>query len=174
MPRKHPSETTPLLDKGDEYLKKSYTPGTPAKPHYVAYMDRAEAGLQKVKIIVFFGMTAFIVTAVLGYYLIFKLSGDSSQMSATMQDMAQSIKLMHPMSENMAQMNQSLLQMNESVNRIQYSAGHMDRTYTKPMNMFNRIMPWGGEPTYHPATPFVPFPQQQGGSNGNNNGQHSQ
>lgn len=158
MPRKHPSETTPSLGQGDEYLKTAYTPGTPAKPHYVAYMDRAEAGLQKVKIIVFFGMTAFIITAVLGYFLIFQLSRDSAEMSQTMKDMAQSIKLMHPMSENMAQMNQSLLQMNESVNRIQYSAGHMDRTFTKPMNVFNRFMPWGGESSFMPATPFVPFP----------------
>lgn len=54
MPRKHPSEIQASLKEGDEYLKKAYTPGIPAKPHYVAYMDRAEAGLQKVKIIVFF------------------------------------------------------------------------------------------------------------------------
>jgi hypothetical protein len=161
MPRKHPSDTQALLKEGEEYLKTAYTPGTPTKPHYVAYMDRAEAGLQKVKIIVFFGMTAFIITAILGYYLIFQLSRDSADMSQTMKEMAQSIKLMHPMSDNMGQMNRSLLQMNESVNRIQYSAGHMDRTYTQPMNMFNRFMPWGGESTYRPPTPFVPSPPVQ-------------
>jgi methyl-accepting chemotaxis protein len=172
MPRKHPSENQASLKEGDEYLKKAYTPGIPAKPHYVAYMDRAEAGLQKVKIIVFFGMTAFIITAILGYYLIFKLSRDSTEMASTMRDMAQSIKLMHPMSDNMAQMNQSLLQMNESTNRMQYSVGHMDRTYTKPMNVLNRFMPWGGEPTYRPTTPFVPFPQPQNRSQNNGPEQH--
>lgn len=166
MPRKHPSENSPTLDKGAEYLKTAYHPGTPAKPHYVAYMDRAEAGLAKLKILVFFGMSAFIVTAVLGYYLIFQLSRDSAEMSQTMKGMAQSMSLMQPMADNMAQMNQSLLQINESVNRMQYSVGHMDRTYTKPMNMFNRFMPWGGESTFTPATPFVPFPAPGAGNGG--------
>ena len=164
MPRKHPSDTNPSLDKGEEYLKTAYHPGTPTKPHYVAYMDRAEAGLQRLKVLVFFGMTAFIVTAIMGFYLIFKLSRDSAEMAQTMKGMAQSMTLMHPMADNMGQMNQSLLQMNESVNRIQYSAGHMDRTYSKPMNMVNRFMPWGGEPTYQPATPFVPPPPPAGGN----------
>jgi hypothetical protein len=30
----------------------------------------------------------------------------------------------------------------------------------------NRFMPWGGESTYRPVTPFVPFPQAQNPNNG--------
>jgi hypothetical protein len=56
-------------------------------------------------------------------------------------------------------MTQSLINMTESVNRIQYSAGHMDRSFSGPMNTMNRFMPFGGgggDRAQYPPTPFVP------------------
>jgi hypothetical protein len=62
------------------------------------------------------------------------------------------------MGQNMMVMTQSLINMNESVNRIQYSAGHMDRSFSGPMNTMNRFMPFGGggsDRAQYPPTPFV-------------------
>lgn len=155
------------LKEGEQYLKAAYDPEHKPRetPHYVEYMDRAEAGLQTVKVIVYAGMTAFIILSISYFYIIYQLAKDAEQMTYTMQEMSQT---MGNMSGNMAQMNQSVQQMAESVNRIQYSTGHMDRSFSTPMNVMNRFMPWGGERTMRPPTPLVPYPNQQGGANNGN------
>lgn len=161
------------LQGGEQYLKAAYDPEhkPKEKPHYVEYMDRAEAGLQTVKVIVYAGMTAFVILAASYYYLIYQLARDAEQMTVTMQDMSQT---MQNMTASVVQINQSVQQMTDSVNRIQYSAGHMDRSFSTPMNAMNRFMPWGGERTLYPPSPLVYPPQQQGngpqdvpGNNGN-------
>jgi len=106
--------------------------------------------------VVFAGMTAFVILAIYGYYLIYQLTDDAAIMAATMVQMQ---KTMEPMGQNMMVMTQSLITMTESVNRIQYSAGHMDRSFSGPMNMMNNFMPFGGgarDRARYPATPFVP------------------
>jgi len=147
----------PHLEEGEQYPKEVYDPPPKGEvPHYVHYMDRAEAGLRTVKMVVFAGMTAFVILAIYGYYLIYQLTDDAAIMAATMVQMQ---KTMEPMGQNMMVMTQSLITMTESVNRIQYSAGHMDRSFSGPMNMMNNFMPFGGgarDRARYPATPFVP------------------
>lgn len=147
----------PHLDEGEQYPKQVYDPPPKGEvPHYVHYMDRAEAGLKTVKMVVFAGMTAFVVLAVYGYYLIFQLTDDAAIMAKTMVQMQAT---MEPMGQNMMVMTQSLVNITESVNRIQYSAGHMDRSFSGPMNTINRFMPFGGgggDRAHYPPTPFVP------------------
>jgi hypothetical protein len=160
----------PHLEKGELYPREIYDP--PPKdgeevPHYVHYMRKAEAGLEAgvrtVRMIVYAGMTAFVVLAIYGYYLIYQLTDDAARMTVTMDRMADSMvqmqATMQPMGQNMMVMTQSLMNMTESVNRIQNSAGHMDRSFSGPMNAFNRMMPFsngGGDRAIYPATPFVP------------------
>jgi hypothetical protein len=119
-------------------------------------MDKAEAGLKTLKLVVYAGMTAFVVLAIYGYYLIYQLTDDAARMTVIMGQMQ---KTMEPMGQNMMVMTQSLMTMTDSVNRIQYSAGHMDRSFSGPVNMMNRFMPWGGggERAQYPPTPMVPF-----------------
>ncbi len=150
------SHNKPHLEEGELYPKQVYDP--PPKdevPHYVHYMDKAEAGFRTVKMIVYAGMSAFVVLAVYGYYLIYQLTDDAAQMTVTMKQMANT---MEPMGQNMMVMTQSLMNMTESVNRIQYSAGHMDRSFSGPMNTINRFMPFGGgggDRAQYPPTPYV-------------------
>ena len=146
----------PHLENGELYPKAVYDP--PPKddvPHYVPYMEKAEAGLKTLRLIVYAGMTAFVVLAIYGYYLVYQLTDDAARMTVTMEHMQ---RTMEPMGQNMMVMTQSLINMTESVNRIQYSAGHMDRSFSGPMNMMNRFTPWGGggERAQYPPTPFVP------------------
>jgi hypothetical protein len=146
----------PHLRAGDLYPKDVYDPPPKGEtPHYVKYMDKAEAGLRTVKTIVYAGMTAFTVLAIYGFYLISELTTNAARMTVTMEQMQAT---MQPMGQNMMVMTQSLINMNESVNRIQYSAGHMDRSFSGPMNTMNRFMPFGGggsDRAQYPPTPFV-------------------
>lgn len=145
----------PHLEQDEQYPKQVYDPPPKGEvPHYVHYMDKAERGLRTVRLVVFAGMTAFVVLAIYGYYLIYQLTQDAAQMTVTMEKMS---RTMEPMGQNMMVMTQSLVTMTDSVNRIQYSAGHMDRSFSTPMNAMNRFMPWGGERSYRPQTPFVPY-----------------
>ena len=148
----------PHLEKGELYPKEVYDPPPKGEvPHYVRYMDKAEAGLKTLKLIVYAGMTAFVILAIYGYYLIYQLTDDAARMAVTMEQMQ---KTMEPMGQNMMVMTQSLVNITESVNRIQYSAGHMDRSFSGPMNVMNRFMPFGGgggDRAQYPPTPFVPF-----------------
>ena len=115
-----------------------------------------ERGLHTVKLFVFAGMTAFVILATLGFYLIARLTEDATRMANTIEQMQAT---MQPMGQNMMVMTQSLMNMTESVNRIQYSAGHMDRSFSGPMNTINRFMPFGGgggDRAAYPPTPFVP------------------
>lgn len=146
----------PHLDEGELYPKEVYDPPPKGEvPHYVRYMDKAEAGFRTVKMIVFAGMTAFVVLAIYGYYLIFQLTNDAARMATTMEQMQQT---MVPMGQNVMVMSQAMMNMTESVNRIQYSTGHMDRSFSGPMNIMNRFTPWGGggDRAQYPPTPFVP------------------
>jgi hypothetical protein len=147
----------PHLDEGELYPKEVYDPPPKEEvPHYVPYMEKAEAGLKTLRLIVYAGMTAFVVLAIYGYYLIYQLTNDAAVMATTMVEMQ---KTMEPMGQNMMVMTQSLINMTESVNRIQYSAGHMDRSFSGPMNVMNRFMPFGGgggDRARYPPTPMVP------------------
>ena len=161
---------TPELQEGEQYLKAAYDPEHKPReePHYVAYMDKAEAGLETVKKIVYVGMAAFVILAASYYYLIYQLTRDAAEMTVTMREMSQTMQTLNHMTDSVAQINQSVLQMTESVNRIQYATGHMDRSFSTPMNAMNRFMPWGGERTLYPPTPMVPYPPPQGGGNNGN------
>lgn len=142
---------------GNEYVKGTYSPAEKDKPYYAQYMDKAEAGMRTVKLIVFAGMSAFVVLAIYGYYLIFQLTNDAAQMSKSMQDMSRN---MQSITVSVAQMNQSTAQMADSVNRMQYTTSNMDKTFTTPMNAVNSFMPWGSAPVQYPQPNNNPYMQR--------------
>ncbi|MGA9394016.1 MAG: hypothetical protein WBV56_01625 [Azonexus sp.] len=143
------------LEAGEDYPKTVFNPSGET-PHYVRYMDKAERGLHAIKLFVYAGMTAFVILSIFGFYLIARLTEDATRMANSVEQMQAT---MQPMGQNMMVMTQSLMNMTESVNRIQYSAGHMDRSFSGPMNTINRFMPFGGgggDRAAYPPTPFVP------------------
>ena len=71
---------------GGGYLKSAFDP-TGQTPHYVRYMDKAERGLHTVKLFVYAGMTAFVVLATFGFYLISRLTDDATRMADTIEQM---------------------------------------------------------------------------------------
>ncbi len=142
---------------GNESLKGAYNPPDKDKPYYAQYIDRAEAGMRTVKLIVFAGMSAFVILAIYGYYLIFQLTNDAAQMTKSMQEMSRN---MQSITVSVAQMNQSTAQMADSVNRMQYATSNMDKTFTTPMNALNSFMPWGSAPVQYPQPNNNPYMQR--------------
>jgi hypothetical protein len=152
---------TSVLNDGETYLKGAYDPSATEKPYYAKYIDRAEAGLKTVKLVVFAGMSAFVVLAIYGFYLISQLTNDAAQMTQNMQEMSRNMQLMQSMNANLGEMNQAVQQMAGSVNRIQTTTGNIDRTFSTPMNAINSFMPWGSAPTQYlpPNQPgYAPHP----------------
>ncbi|NOT16974.1 MAG: DUF948 domain-containing protein [Sulfuriferula sp.] len=142
---------------GNDYVQGTYTPPVKDKPYYAQYIDKAEAGMRTVKLVVFAGMSAFVVLAIYGYYLIFQLTNDAAQMTKSMQDMTRN---MQSITVSVAQMNQSTAQMADSVNRMQYATSNMDKTFTTPMNAINSFMPWGSAPVQYPQQLNNPYMQR--------------
>jgi hypothetical protein len=148
-----PSPDEQLTDNklnGGEYLRAAYNPPEKEVPYYAQYIDRAESGLRAVKLIVTAGMTAFVILAIYGYYLIYQLTDDAAKMAQNMQVMTENMQVM---TVNVAQMNQSTMHMADSVNRMQNSTANMDNAFTTPMNEFNSFMPWGRAPRHNSSMP---------------------
>jgi hypothetical protein len=107
MPEKLDKEKLRAELAGGGYLKSAFDP-TGQTPHYVRYMDKAERGLHTIKLFVYAGMTAFVVLATFGFYLISRLTDDATRMADTIEQMQAT---MQPMGQNMMVMTQSLLNM---------------------------------------------------------------
>jgi methylthioribose-1-phosphate isomerase len=150
-----------VLKEGETYPKSAYDPSAKEKPYYAKYIDRAEAGLKTVKRVVFAGMSAFVILAIYGFYLISQLTSNAATMTQTMQEMSRNMQVMQSMNSNLAQMNQAVQSMAGSVNNIQATTGNMDRTFSTPMNAINSFMPWGNAPTQYPPPPQGGYPQRQ-------------
>lgn len=143
-----------------DYPKGAYSPSKDKPPEYVAYLERASAGLKTVRLVVFAGMSSFIILAIYGYFLIYQLTRDAAQMTVTMekmaitmQEMRSDMQLMRPMADNLGQMNQSMY-------RMTMSARNMDRSISPPMRAMNSFMPWGNEPYIAPPpATYLPPPR---------------
>jgi methylthioribose-1-phosphate isomerase len=129
-------------EKAQEYPGGGFNPPEQGVPHYVKYMDRAEAGFHAIKMLVYAGMTAFVILASFGFYLIYQLTNDAQIMAEKMQEMSNN---MQAMTVSVTQINQSTLRMADSVTRMQYATTNMDRAFSTPMNEMNSFMPWGNQ-----------------------------
>jgi len=137
-------------------------------PEYLEYLEKATVALRTVRLIVYAGMTGFVVLAFYGFFLIYRLTtdvhlmlGESQKMTQQMQAMTRSMVNMNQnisvmaadvdgMALNMSQMNGSMSSMTESVARMQtavtlmqHSATNLDRTVSPMMGTLNNMMPFG-------------------------------
>jgi hypothetical protein len=138
------------------YPKDAYSPPK-QQPEYVEYLEKAAVGLKTVRLVVFAGLSTFVILAIYGYFLIYQLTRDAAQMTVTMQkmsitmeEMRGDMKMIRPMAENLEQMNQSMY-------RMTMSARNMDRAISPPMRAMNSFMPWGNEPYIsQPPAAYLP------------------
>ena len=139
-------------------------------PEYLEYLEKATVAMRTIRLIVYAGMMGFLLLAVYGFILIYRLTTDVHAMVAQSQVMTQQ---MQAMTRSMANMNQSvsemagdmssmngtmtnmngnIVRMSQDVQRMgaavtlmQHSARNLDQSMSPVMNSFNSMMPfWPG------------------------------
>jgi hypothetical protein len=149
-------------------------------PEYLAYLERAAAGLRTVRIIVYAGMAGFILLATYGFFLIYQLTTDTHRMveqtvrmTEQMQSMTRIMSNMHEsigdmrvamgdmrnsmvsLDRSVTQMSSTMGQMTNTVALIQHSARNLDQSIGPAAGMMNSFMPFFGN-GYGGAPPYAP------------------
>lgn len=149
-------------------------------PEYLEYLEKATVAMRTVRLIVYAGMTGFVVLAFYGFFLIYRLTtdvhsmvGESQKMTQQMQAMTRSMANMNSnittmaadidgMAVNMGEMNATMANMSSSVARMQqavtlmqHSARNLDQTVSPMMGTLNNMMPFGWPGNYGGPPPFA-------------------
>lgn len=147
-------------------------------PEYLVYLERAAAAMKTIRLIVYAGLASFVILAVYGFVLIYKLTGDVHVMVGEARAMTGQMGLMtqqmQAMTRSMANLNQStagmagdlgavkgtmaemegaMARMAEAVTLMQHSARNVDQSLGPVMGSINRFFPMGfsgypGAPPY--------------------------
>jgi len=152
-------------------------------PEYLAYLEKAADALKLVRIIVFAGMSGFLLLAMYGFFLIFQLTGDVRRavdqtvlMTQQMQAMSRIMANMHgsvsdlgsdvskmnasvaKLEVDMNSMSRSVVRMGDAVALMQHSASNIDQSIGPMMGTVNRFMPFGFSGNdYGGAPPYAPL-----------------
>ena len=143
--------------------------------------DSFEASARRWELIVYPSLIAFILLAAYGFFLIYNLTHDISDVAKSVRVMtenvtedlgqiAESTAYMRPMSEDMRAMSGSINEMNTNVSHMQYNMWQLNRNVSAPFNMVEKIMPFGSSRPYgrshsritrplYPRQPSVYAPQ---------------
>lgn len=150
-------------------------------PEYLEYLEKAVAAMRVVRLIVYAGLTSFIVLAIYGFVLIYRLTTDvhavvqqtavmTQQMQAMARSMANLNQSVASLSEDVGSLRSTVAEMNgsvaamtggvdrmaEAVTLMQHSVRNIDTSVGPAMGAVNRFMPfgWGGS-TYPGPPPFA-------------------
>ncbi len=128
--------------------------------------DSFEASARRWELIVYPSLVAFILLAAYGFYLIYNLTHDISDVAKSVREMtvsvtedlgdisgkmsriADSTVYMRPMSEDLRAMSGSINEMNTNVSHMQYNMWQLNRNVSAPFNMAEKIMPFGSSRPY--------------------------
>ena len=134
------------------------------------------------RIIVYAGMTSFVILAFYGFFLIYQLTGDVRRavnqtvlMTQQMQAMALSMANMHDtisdigtdmhsirasvatMDASLTTMSKTVSQMGNTIALMQHSTSNLDQSFGPMMGAVNRFIPFGGPGSgYSGAPPYAP------------------
>ena len=140
-------------------------------PEYLKYLESATHALKTVRIIVYAGMTGFLILAAYGFLLIYRLTsdvhdmvGEARIMSQQMQAITRSMANMHQdtsaissdmttMTAEMARMEAEMARMSQAVTLMQHSATNIDRSVSPMLGTMTRFMPFGAS-GYPGAPPY--------------------
>lgn len=128
--------------------------------------DSFEASARRWELIVYPSMVAFILLAAYGFFLIYNLTHDISDVAKSVREMtvsvtkdlgeistkmtqiASSTAYMKPMSQDMHSMSGSVSEMNTNVSHMQYNMWQLNRNVSAPFNMVDKMMPFGSSRPY--------------------------
>ncbi len=177
-------ESLPKDQLKNDYPRQVYPDPPYQPPEYLAYLEQATNALKSVRIVVYAGMTAFVLLAAYGFFLIYLLTSDARTMAEQTLRMANQMELISrnmgamnatisDMRFNVGDMRASLTKMNQHMSAIEASTAHMtatvaliqhsarnlDSSFGPAMGVLNNFMPFGaGGNSYPGAPPFAPPP----------------
>ncbi|WP_298358714.1 hypothetical protein [Rhodoblastus sp.] len=91
MPSTHDPHTVELVK---DYPKQVFPDPPMRPPEYLAYLEKAAMALRSMRLVVYAGMTAFILVAAYVFFLIYLLTGDARTMAEQMPRMTAEMKVM--------------------------------------------------------------------------------
>ena len=149
------------------------------EPEYLEYLEKATVAMRTVRLVVYAGMTSFVILAIYGFLLIYRLTTDvhamvgvskviTQQMQAmtrTMANMNQSVaslsadvtgmtQTISDMNETVQGMSESMNHLNQTVTLMQHSARNIDQSFGPVMGAMNRMIPFGWSNGYPGAPPY--------------------
>ena len=128
--------------------------------------DSFEASARRWELIVYPSMIAFILLASYGFYLIYNLTHDISDVAKSVREMTVSVTedlgeisgkmtriadataYMQPMSQDIRALSGNIQEMNTSVSHMQYNMWQLNRNVSAPFNMADKMMPFGSSRPY--------------------------
>ena len=175
----------------EENKKEDYVLQLEAELHELE--KREESSTRRMQLLVYPSMVAFIILAAYGFYLVNSLTKDVHRMADSVSMMSDSVqKNMDIISDNTTAMSNKMTflvdntrdmnanmtdlvgttgKMSNSVDHLSTYTGNMqqdmwslNRSISKPLNMFNKFIPWGnnsGSSQYRPPVYLSPQYQQQ-------------
>ncbi|RYH08679.1 hypothetical protein [Tropicimonas sp. IMCC6043] len=91
-------------------------------PEYLEYLEKATSALRAVRLIVYAGMTSFVILAIYGFILVYRLTTDVHAVVGQAEKMTQQ---MQAMTRSMANLNQSVTHMSGDVETMSGATAHM-------------------------------------------------
>jgi uncharacterized protein YoxC len=173
---------------GAEIQKEDYVLQLETELHELE--KREESSTRRMQLLVYPSMVAFIILAAYGFYLVNSLTKDVHRMADSVFDMSHSVQThMDIISQNTTKMSEQMKvlvdntrdmngnmtelvattgKMSTSVDHLSAYTGNMqqdmwslNRSISKPLNMFNKFIPWGNNSGSSQYRPPVYYPQYQ-------------
>ncbi|ACL72829.1 hypothetical protein Tgr7_1747 [Thioalkalivibrio sulfidiphilus HL-EbGr7] len=110
-----------------------------------------EVMVQRLRLVVYSALLAFVVLASFGFYLIYNLTQDVRQLSRNMavltvsmdENMRRVVSNMDHMTGYVGRIDQSTQTISLSMRGMQHDMGQMNHNVSAPMGFMNSFMPWG-------------------------------
>jgi len=121
--------------------------------------DSFEASARRWELVVYPSLVAFILLATYGFFLIYNLTHDISNVAKSVDKMTASVTqdlgqiadataYMRPMSDDLRAMSGNINEMNTNVSHMQYNMWQLNRNLSAPFNMVEKMMPFGSSRPY--------------------------
>ncbi len=133
--------------------------------------DSFEASARRWELIVYPSLVAFILLAAYGFFLIYNLTHDISNVAKSVDKMTASVTrdlgqiadataYMRPMSEDIRSVAGNIHDMNTNISHMQYNMWQLNRNVSAPFNMFEKLMPFGSSRPYGRSSSRITPPMQ--------------
>jgi hypothetical protein len=135
MPQSPTTHPIPPEHLKHDYPAHVFPPPEYRPPEYLAYLERAAAAVKTLRLIVYAGMSGFLLLSAYGFFLVYELTVDTHRMveqatriTEQMQSMALIMSNMHG---SMTDIRDSMADLRDDTRKMRTSIGEMDSTMAR-------------------------------------------